>query len=248
MLPGAANISVNIKKSNKKDRAQQISEIMNNSDYDIIVFQEAFHNPARKILQRELKNQFPYQYFPIENGAFKTSSGIFIVSKIELNELGSIQYDDCNGIDCWARKGASIFEGSYQGKTFQIIGTHLDAEEQSTREKQYKQAYEEILKPHEKEGVPQFFCGDFNTRKSQPERYDLMLSTYNATDIETKSKRKNTTIKDNAVIDYILLRKNNSSMKVIDKKIKTFKSKTETIDKLGGTLSDHLAVEVTIKL
>lgn len=248
MLPNSTNLSVNIKKSNKKERARQICDIMNDSDYDIIVFQEAFHIPSRKILQQELKEKYPFQYGPINRAFIKTNSGIFIVSKIELTELATIQYKNCTGIDCWSKKGAAIFEGNFLGKTFQIIGTHLDSGKQSVREKQYKQAYEKILKPFEKDGVPQIFCGDFNTRKSMPERYDLMLKTYNAEDIVTNSKQINTYVEKNVILDYILLRKNNSSIKVLEKKVKLFKAKGKMVEKLKGNLSDHLAVEITVKL
>lgn len=248
MLPNSTNLSTKIKRSKKKERASQISDTLNNSDYDIIVFQEAFHIASRKILEKKLQEQFPYQYGPVNAAFIKTNSGIFIVSKVKLKELGSIQYKGCTGIDCFSKKGVGIFEGHFKGKTFQIAGTHLDSGSQSVREKQYTQAYEKILKPFEKEGVPQIFCGDFNTRKSQPERYVLMLKSYDAEDIVTNSERKNTTVKDNAIIDFILLRKNDSKIKVIDKQVKIFKSRGEMIDKLSGNLSDHLAIEITIKL
>lgn len=248
MLPAAANLSKSITKSNKKERVEQIAELMNASEYQIIVFQEAFHIPSRKKLAKNLEEKFPYQYGPLNKGFIKTNSGIFIVSKIPLKQLDKIQYKDCNSSDCLARKGAGIFEGEINGKKFQILATHLNStKEQEIRELQYAQLYTELLKPYEKEGVIQIICGDLNTRQTQLEAYQSMLKKLDATDIKTSGKRKHTTVSDKVIIDYILLRKNNAVVEIIDKKIRKFIAKTEVIDKLQGTLSDHLAVELFIR-
>jgi endonuclease/exonuclease/phosphatase family metal-dependent hydrolase len=245
MLPAAANLSKEITKSHKKERTAEISTIMNASDYDIIIFQEAFHIPSRKKLAKNLKEKFPFQYGPLNKGFIKTNSGIFIVSKIPLKQLKSIQYRDCNSSDCLARKGSAIFEGERNGKTFQILGTHLNStKEQHIRELQYEQLYEELLKPFEKPGVAQIICGDLNTKKSNLESYTSMLKKLDAIDIQTNSNQKMTTVTDKVEIDYILLRKNNAEINVESKHIKIFDAKVKVIDKLAGTLSDHLAVEV----
>ena len=248
MLPAIANLSKSIKKSDKKNRAKQIAELINKSAYDIIVFQEAFHIPARKILNKLLRNKYPFQYGPINRSFIKTNSGIFIVSKIKLTELATIKYKDCKDIDCFAKKGAGIFEGKHNGKVFQIVGTHLDSGSQKVREKQYKQAYLELLKKYEKVGVPQFFCGDLNTRINNKENYNKMLNYLNAEDIETNSSQTSTYLGRQIILDYILLRRNNSDVKIIDKSIKIFKAKEPMTEILKGTLSDHLAVELTFRL
>lgn len=246
MLPSIANLSKQIKKSDKKDRAKQISKTMIENEYDIIVFQEAFHQQSRKILAKNLKDKYPFQYGPINKSGIKTNSGIFIVSKIELELLATTKYNDCSGIDCWAKKGSGLFEGKFNGNTFQILGTHLDSGNQEKREMQYRQLYSKLIKPNHTEGVAQLLCGDFNTRKSKPERYQSMLKNLDAIDITTTSKQINTTVKNTGVIDYILLRKNGSNIKVIEKSIRIFKSNKKNIEKLNGTLSDHLAVELII--
>lgn len=248
MLPAAANLSKSIIKSNKPERVEQISEIMNSSDYDIIIFQEAFHIPSRKKLAKNLKDKFPFQYGPLNKGFIKTNSGIFIVSKIPLTELAKIQYKDCNSSDCLARKGCGIFEGEINGNKFQILGTHLNStREQEIRELQYEQIFSELLTTYQKDGVPQIICGDLNTRQTNVEAYQSMLKKLDAVDIQTSGERKHTTVTDKVIIDYILLRKNNSKIVAIEKQIRKFEAKTKMIDKLLGTLSDHLAVEVTFK-
>lgn len=249
MLPAVANLSKSIAKSNKKERVNQIVDIMNASDYDIIVFQEAFHIPSRKKLANELDAAFPYQYGPLNKGFIKTNSGIFIVSKIPLQQLAKIQFKDCNSSDCFARKGSGIFEGQIDGKTFQIVGTHLNStRQQEIRELQYEQLFGELLKPYQKEGVVQIICGDLNTKKSKLENYSSMLKKLDAIDIKTRGKRKHTYVNSKATIDYILLRKNGANVKIIDKKIRKFEAQTEMIDILNGSLSDHLAVELIIQL
>ena len=187
MLPSIANLSKEIQKSDKKTRAEQISEIMNSSDYDIIVFQEAFFKPAKNILAKELKEKYPFQYGPINKGFIKTNSGVFIVSKIELKELATIKYSDCEGTDCLAKKGAGIFEGNFHGKPFQIIGTHLDSKSQKVRDTQYKQIYEKLIKPYTKYKIPLIICGDMNTRFSRKNDYKNMLKSLQCEDIITNS-------------------------------------------------------------
>ena len=105
-LPGIANLSKEIKKSDKKGRAQEIADYVNQSDYDVILFQEAFFNPARRILSKEIEREYPYQYGPINPSkmSLKTSSGVFVVSKTPLTLIESIQYETCNGADCFAKK------------------------------------------------------------------------------------------------------------------------------------------------
>lgn len=46
------------------NRAESIAEQLNNSDFDIIVFQEAFMKSARDIISATLIDNYPYQYGP----------------------------------------------------------------------------------------------------------------------------------------------------------------------------------------
>lgn len=244
MLPGITNLSKEIHKSNKKERAKEIADYLNNTAYDVVVFQEAFFHPSRKVLAKGIKEKYPYQYGPINpsKASLKTSSGIFVVSKTPLKLLGAVKYKSCNGVDCFAKKGAALLEGEFNGKTFQILGTHLNAGGPHwIHQEQYKYM-SQLLNDFKKLNVPQIVCGDMNTHKEETFNYENMLNMLDCEDIETNSKQVFTTAKDRSVIDYIMLRKNNSSIKAINKEILWLKSKAPVIEKLNGNLSDHLAV------
>lgn len=245
MLPGIANLSKEIEKSAKKERALEIASVLNNSNYDVVIFQEAFFNPARRLLAKKITANYPFQYGPINPSglSLKTSSGIFVVSKQPLKVLGTVRYEACNGADCFAKKGAVLLEGQFEGKTYQILGTHLNAGGPHwIREAQYKQL-RSLLDEYLKMDVPQIICGDMNTHKEQESFYTNMLVSIGAADIETNSQQVFTTAKDRSVIDYILLRKNGTTLKSINKEVLWINpNKAKVIEKLNGNLSDHLAL------
>ena len=87
--------------NNNDQRAKKIAEKLNNSDYQIIVFQEAFSSKCRYILAKQLSENFPYQYGPANKNIlpFRTNSGLWIVSKIPLNKLDEFQFSICKGFD-----------------------------------------------------------------------------------------------------------------------------------------------------
>lgn len=250
LLPGITNLSKSIEKSDKKLRAAEIANYLNTSTYDIVVFQEAFFNPARRILSKDVREQYPYQYGPINPSklSLKTSSGIFIVSRTPLKILGTVQYNSCNGADCFAKKGAALLEGSHEGKAFQILGTHLNAGgPQWIRIEQYKQI-KSLLDDFNKLGVPQIICGDMNTHLEDEEKYQNMLEILDAEEVATTSKQINTTVKDRSVIDYFFLRKNNSSLRSIRKEVLWINPNSiPVIQKLNGNLSDHLAISASYR-
>lgn len=244
MLPGITNLSKEIDKSDKKGRANEIAEMVNKCNYDIIVFQEAFFNPARRVLSKEILEKYPFQYGPINpsKASLKTSSGIFVVSKTPLKVLDVIQYNACNGADCFAKKGAALLEGYHNGHRFQILGTHLNAGgPQWIRIEQYKQI-RKLLDEFKLVDVPQIVCGDMNTHKEDLAYYNEMLKILDVTDIETKSTQIFTTAKDRSVIDYIFLRKNETKIYATNKEVLWFKSPVERTKKLNGNLSDHLSI------
>tara|TARA_B110000459_G_scaffold39253_2_gene42466 strand:- start:1833 stop:2696 length:864 start_codon:yes stop_codon:yes gene_type:complete len=246
MLPGIANLSKQISKNHKKLRAGEIAEYLNTSDIQIVVFQEAFFKPSRRILSKQLKAQFPHQYGPANPSklSLKTSSGIFVVSKIPLKVLGTSQYEACNGADCFAKKGAILLEGTFQDKHFQVLGTHLNAGgPQWIRQEQYKQI-RNLLDDFTKLNVPQIICGDMNTSKESKENYIEMLEMMDVVDPPTTSAQKFTTAKNSSVIDYVFLKTNRSSIRMNSKEVLWINpNKLAVIEKLKGNLSDHLAVK-----
>lgn len=237
-------------------RAQCIADELNASEYQVIVFQEAFSSKCRSILARKLKSSFPYQYGPANKNKcpFRTNSGLWIVSKLPLTELDEIQFSVCKGFDAVARKGAALFEGTFNGLKFQLLATHLQADHSpGLRKKQCAEIKELLLNPYYHKDIPQFICGDFNIDMEDTFHYQLMLETLDAKNgalsgniqytydelgnrlaYNAKGKRR--------IIDYVLVR-NERSITKMDRKVNTF------FTTMGGSeshLSDHYALEVRV--
>ena len=258
MLPGMANFIGYAVFSGKKKRAQAIVEELKKPDYDIIVFQEAFHKGARRKLKKGLVDLYPYMYGPANRRkiAIKTNSGIWIFSKIPLKELKVIDFKQCQGIDCWARKGALLVEGLWNGNPFQLIGTHLESgPQQYIRKSQYEEIYQYLLEPYQKTGVPQFICGDLNTNSADSVSYMDMLNTLKAENGELLGEIKVTIggiandmstggTTNQYEIDYILVRDNGTDIKSIKRKVSILQ---HPWSKKRKDLSDHYGVEAVIE-
>lgn len=239
----------------KRDRAYAIVEELKKSDFDVIVFQEAFLPAARRIIEKGLKEKYAYNYGPANNSgiSFKANSGIWVLSKRPLQVLGTVQFNDCSGIDCWARKGAMLLEGEADGKKFQILGTHLQSENaEAVREKQMDQIYIELLLKYREQNVPQIVCGDLNTESDIKEHYCAMLDCLDAEDGNMESVEKCTYdgvnneiaqsygAKTKFTLDYILLRANGAKMKTVKRFVSIMK-------KGKKHLSDHYGVVCEVK-
>ena len=240
------------------DRPQAISNALRNCDYDIIVFEEAFRPGARSVIKKQLQNQYPYVYGPVNKSliSLRISSGLWILSKIPLEVMKSIEFSVSDGFDSFARKGAVLLEGEYQGSLFQLVATHLEDDEypQDIREKQLKEIFEKLLTPFAEPDVPQIICGDFNTDEKIEKSYLGMLNILNAQDGIISGKMKFTfddldndafqsSRPDPRRIDYILTR-NSQSLLRISRKVAILKSKW------GGNkeyLSDHNGLEAAIE-
>ena len=264
----------------QQQRASLIAALLAKEDYDVIVFQEAFNPKAREIIADGLSEKYPYQVGPLNDkkGLLKTNSGVWILSSMPLTTLKEIEYRDCAGFDCNAHKGAAILEGVKNGHAFQIVGTHLQAFDGEKREniriKQYQQMRDELLVPFERDDVPQFVCGDFNTIKKS-KRYVPMLELLNADDgplntsityAELNKKQTETTnevctyatsdyrvdtsnTEYNTTLDYILCRQKSAKHKQkpqITRQTKAFRTPWWFRGKRRKDLSDHYAVEATI--
>jgi endonuclease/exonuclease/phosphatase family metal-dependent hydrolase len=186
MLPGISLFNGNTK------RAKLIAEKLHNTDYQIIVFQEAFSSVCRGILSKALKDTYPYQYGPVNKNhpPFKTNSGLWVVSKFPLEELDEIRYNVSKGYDKIARKGAAIFQGQFNGTEFQLITTHLQADATSEiRERQCNEIMDKLLNKYYQPNIPQIICGDFNIEMDNKKDYPVMLQTLDATNGEITGDR-----------------------------------------------------------
>jgi endonuclease/exonuclease/phosphatase family metal-dependent hydrolase len=232
------------------ERAHAILDELKNSDFDIIVFQEAFLPKARKIIGEGLRTLYPFQYGPANNEGtnIKSNSGVWVISKIPMKIEKMIQFKECATWDCLVRKGAMLLSGVWNGKPFQIMGTHLQADKyQNIRFKQMDEIYTELLAPFKTDGVPQIVCGDMNTEAEIKQRYCEMLDCFGAENGEISGIEKSSYdgesnpiaqsfgMKTKTTYDYILLRNNGI-------KIKTVKRFISVLKKGKRFLSDHYGV------
>jgi len=237
-------------------RAKIIAEKLVNSDYKIIVFQEAFSSKCRRVIAEKLFESYPYQYGPANRNRFpfKTSSGLWVLSKFPLTKKNEIQFSICKGFDAVARKGAVIFEGCYNGSKFQLLATHLQAENSHLlRKRQCSEIKEHLLDPYYNKDIPQFICGDFNIDMDDTHNYRQMLSTLDASNGEISGNTKVTYDELNnnlaynpngrkRVIDYVLVR-NEGLIDKIERKVQTFFTNNKGNE---SYLSDHYAMEFCV--
>lgn len=244
----------------QKARAKAIGEVLQNSKYDVIVFQEAFHRRAQKLIWKALGEAYPFQYGPRNGGLFKFSSGIWIISKLELKNQESIAYSKCNRgtADCRAKKGALFVLIEKEGKQFQIIGTHLQAKEgdkfQKVRIDQLNELSDLLIKKNKKDGIPFIITGDMNIAMAETEDYQQMLSILGVENGEFSGEYKFTSdhsVNDmypsegakGEVIDYVLFNKMGANIVDIKRAVKIFRTDWR---KKRKDLSDHFAVEAII--
>ncbi len=242
--------------NNNSIRANAIADELENSDYHILVFQEAFSSKCRNILAKRLMKNFPYQYGPINKNRtpLKTNSGLWIASKIKLENLGEIEFKQKKGFDAIARKGAVLFQGEFHDIPFQLLTTHLQAEDaDDLRAFQCQEIKEQLLNPHYHPKIPQLICGDFNIEMDDKHHYDKMLLTLDAQNGELSGNVKVTYDEQNnnlarkttgrsRTIDYVLVR-NTELLQNIERKVQTFLSR---IGNMESNLSDHYAMEFCV--
>lgn len=241
----------------KRKRAREIVKTLPFENYDIIVFQEAFHGDARRIIKRGLKELYPYRIGPANRRYFwiKTNSGVWMLSKIPLTQIKQIKYKDCEGFDdCFAHKGALLVEGEFEGQKFQLLGTHIQAGgPYPVRQSQYEQI-RNLIDTYKQDGVPQILAGDFNMGKDNGEPYAEMLKTLDIEEYEPDGELKFTASslndirggKDDRLIDFIFYRPNGLSPLKLIRNVKRFATKTPCFKKYCD-LSDHFAVEAILK-
>lgn len=235
----------------KVKRAKSIASIIRNSDYDVIVFQEAFHAKSRQILADSLKNAYPYQIGPANPGKnfTSTNSGVWIISRIPLALIDEIKFNACEGIDCLSKKGAVLAEGLFNGHKFQLVGTHLESGNNHTiRERQLTQISESLLKPHEEAQVPQVICGDFNVNKYDNEHYSILVDKMDVDSYDiagtcqfsyAEETNDYTKSKTQYLIDYIFLKENGKKIKDVIRRVNPIKQNWK---RRHNDLSDHYAI------
>ena len=166
------------------ERAVEIANVLKNQDADVVVFEEAFDAKARNIIRDSLKAYFPYESGdPGRNSWWKTSCGVWIISKVPIEVVKQIYFKEARTSDRLATKGAILVEGQKNGFCFQLVGTHLQADPNSgknvqpIRDKQYAEIRKQLLEPYSRENIPQFVAGDFNTIHNDSQCYNHMVDS-----------------------------------------------------------------------
>ena len=245
-----------IKHTGKRQRAERIAELVKQSDFDVLVLQESFHPAARRRIEKGLGDDYPYRIGPAnQKFSIKTNSGIWILSRYPIKELGTIDYEECEGFDdCMARKGALLVEMEFQGQPIQILGTHLQAGgPHEVRHSQYREM-RQLLNAHAKPGVPQLLCGDMNTRRSDVENYSIMMETLDAEDGPLLGERQFTAdgvwndlcgggSRNRKVIDFIFTRDMGKRFTYLKRWIPVI---TKRWSKEHEHLSDHNPVAIEV--
>jgi endonuclease/exonuclease/phosphatase family metal-dependent hydrolase len=253
MLPPLAKFT------GKQRRAKRIGDILKDSDFDIVVFQEAFHAAARRKIKRRMQANYQHILGPANRRwySLKTNSGIWMLSKIPLTQVAVLDFDYCEGIDCWARKGALVAEGEFNGQKFQILGTHLEAGGSRERKVEQYRELDMVLSQVRKENVPQIIAGDFNTKKFQDTTwYNQLINILGAEDGPLLSEQQYSSDsyindikiqrgdkKKRGVIDFVFYRSNG-----VEASINRFvRMPRWQWSKHRQDLSDHFAIEAQIQ-
>lgn len=249
-----------IKFSYQAERTKLISELLNNSDYDIIFLQEAFPGSFHDHLFGVTKKKYPHQYYLkrpfISHTVF--GSGVYVMSRFPIKSKKKAIYDSCRGADCFAAKGVLLATFELPGgKEIQIGNTHLqagrDAKGSKIRLKQIEQI-RKLFNESAKPGVTQILLGDINI-DAKHEDFLKALSLLNMESSALSGDLDHTNgfpiscynkPGDNVKewIDHILVSKN-SDIKLTNKKVIVYKAVLEGRE---CPLSDHYALEATLNL
>jgi len=233
-------------------RARIIPDVLLKESPDVIVFQESYDGKAVRMLRKKLKPVYPYtQGFQNRKViTYKRAGGVLVFSKYPLKEIESIRYSWLEGIDKLARKGALLIEVQHPVKSFQLLGTHMEAGgSRELKISQYKEAGE-LLKRHEQTGVPQFACGDFNTKRIDTFLYPKLIDALQAEDGEICTDLKCTSdhlLNDmdsynptrRNLIDYVFVKLNGVILRNTTRSVMQYEKQW---NKKHKDLSDHFAV------
>ncbi len=213
-------------------RAAAIAGELLKQDFDILCFEKAFDAGAREALWKLLRGRYPNQYGPANHGfSLKLNSGVWILSRIPLTELGETQFRDCAGIECFSRKGAILLRGDFHGHPFQIAATHLQGEtgdqyteaHQQIRNRQMMQMRDDLLAHHRESGAPLILAGDFDTPR-QSSGFPFMLQTFDNPESQSVGVTFDDNCSDNDLamsgkgrrdeLDFIMVRPNGAKVAI----------------------------------
>lgn len=247
-----------IKFTGKRKRAKAIGDYFAKSHHEVLIIQEAFHHGARRKILSRIKSVYPHRVGPVFKQYFsiKTSSGIWILSKLPMKTLGKVRYSERWGFDNkMARKGAVMVEVEKDGQPFQIVGTHLNAGGPlEVRASQLRQIRDELIIPFYDPSKPLIVAGDMNISKSDKAGHDSLLTildmkSYDLTGIYpyTVDYCMNDIIAARSeecdIIDYVFVKDKEKKVRRVERFIPLIEARWSARFK---SLSDHNPIEMKI--
>lgn len=235
-------------------RAPFIGQLLATEDYDVIVFQEAFHPKARGIILRELGDAYPYQIGPVTpSTGFKTNDGIWILSRWPMRFVRAVRFDRSKLPDWFSRRGATLVEIDRDGFVFHILGTHLQSgageRRDAVRLHQARTIASDLIAPEAQPGIPLILCGDFNTNNLNT--IQPMLDLFGASIVSVAGPQEHTWPmpghgRKRKFLDHIWIRHNGYSPKHAECCIRAFTHPFTLRNRTLTSLSDHYAVELLV--
>jgi endonuclease/exonuclease/phosphatase family metal-dependent hydrolase len=258
MLPKPINFSKQV------ERTHLIAAELKNTDYDIIVLQEAFIARFRNTVANELKGKYPFTaHLPKSRRLFHfINSGLFILSRHPFEILNHHYYNHCTHSDCFSSKGALLIELTMpSGKKVQVATSHLQAWDDKKAVEVRKQQIDELndlLKTYARPGVPQILSGDMNIDGKIDLEYPGALKVLGMTSVPLQGtldysnsfpvdcyKIPGSPDAAPQWLDHVWLKTNESETEVVSKNVRPFMG---TFGDKQCSLSDHYSVEAVLKL
>lgn len=237
-------------------RVDSIANYLIETNADVIILQEVFHNRASKHLNELMAESYPNITKPGPKSLFGVASGVLVYSKVKFkNQPKHYSFKDKTGADRLAKKGLVHVTLDIEGKDLDILGTHLQAGRGLKRIGIRKNQVEVIntVQREISDSNAVLYVGDFNIAASTA-NFDSLTKTLHASTLEPMGKLKNTcNFKDHDLmeangksywIDFIFLRKNKRS-KLIGSIIE---SPRQIMNGKSLRLSDHNPITSTLIL
>ena len=229
---------------NQLGRVDSIGAYLNTTEADVLVLQEVFHRRSRRRLVKKLNPKYPYHTKFGKTSLLGVSSGVVIFSKTKIIKEKHVYFKHAIKADQLAKKGGVLAVISVNGKSIDVVGTHLQAgggeKGAEIRQKQISRLKSLPTTLHR----PTFFVGDFNIHR-QSEAYRALVNKLNCENSTPEGKHRQTANFDDQDlmkasgkpkwIDFILSRKTSRA------KIQTsyIEQPMITINGEDQRLSDH---------
>lgn len=163
-------------------------------NYDVISFQEAWDRDSRKEIKANLAKYYPYSLDPVPVNDHNVAlySGLLVLSKYPITASKFIDYLDYQNLtdaDMLSNKGALYFQINKNGRRYNFITTHTQAENDAkalgARQEEFGLIRDYLIndpKLNISKNEPLILMGDLNTDYYTSSQYDYMKNILNLDD------------------------------------------------------------------